>query len=199
MLSRMGPRAASFPLRSLSIVSLFAVAAMASGCVSIVRPYGPYGYGSYHPPHGYYGSAGCRAYGSCGSRYTSPDRRYETVYVPVYRAVPPHQDGAAWRGWPRERGWNDGDRRDRDRHRDHGRDRSRDDDRRVGPAPQPAPPLQPQPPQRQRIAAPRGTPSRMPPEHGAKPVENWRSERARRGEPAASPRVREIREALERP
>lgn len=178
MLSRMGPRNSSFPVRSLSLLILVAIVTLASGCVSYSRPYG--GYGGYS---GYGGSgySGCR--GSCGHGYGySSVSRYRTVYVPVPQNVHRHSYDGRSRNW--QRGWADDDRRkrDHDSHRDHnakrGRQRDRDEDRRVGP-----PPRQ-QMPQSQRIAPRRAEALRK--HMQERPTEEWRSERARRGEAANS-------------
>lgn len=193
MLPPMGPRNSSFPVRSLSFLSLVAVAALASGCVSYSRPYGHYGgYGGHH------GSGGCRGSYGCGGGhgYTETYRRYETVYVPVYRNVPRHSYDGRNRHW--ERGWADDDhRRDRDRNHDQGRDRNRNDDRRVGPPPQAQP--QPQPPQRQRMATPRAESPRARDERKPVKLEDWRAERARRGQAATGNGRSSWREARERP
>lgn len=194
MLSRMGPRTSSFPVRSLSVLILAAIAAFASGCVGYSRPYGHHGgYGG----SGGYGYGGCRS-GCGGYGYGSSGvRRYQTIYVPVYQDTHHHHpyDGRSRHG---QRGWADDDRRDRDHgsHRDRkgnrGPQRDRNEDRRVGPPPQ----QQPQMPQRQRIAPQRAESQRT---RALGTREEWRSERARRGEPASSRGGNAWRAARERP
>jgi len=181
MLSRMGPSESSFPVRSLALLILAATAVLASGCVSYSHPYGHYGSS--------YGHSACRGSYGCGSYgYSSGYRRHQTVYVPVYRSAP-HYDSYRYdhdRNGSWKRGWNGDDRRDHDRDRHQDRKRGHDDDRRVGPPPQ----AQPQPQQRQRIAVPRAESPRARSERNPTKGEDWRAERARRGDVPTGSRAR---------
>ena len=176
----MDPLASSFSVRSRSMLFLCVTAALAIGCVGYSRPYGySSGYG-YSGGYGGYGSSGCR-YGGCASSYAH-GVRYQSVYVPVYRAVPVHRSGPRWGHRHQERDWDDRD--DRDRKRAHTRDRNRNDERRVGPPPQPQPEPQARPAHRQRTPMPRSGQRRTRSDGSAEADDDWRAARARRSEPA---------------